>query len=653
MVPLVGPAAVGAGEEIGQGAKTGDPEQIAHGVGNAVGLVGTLGLGSEKGKAATEAVSRKVTGPLTEKLRRIPRKAVEHATATTPKVAKEEARAAAQRNVDAEAQHSVDVEEHKAATEEAAHETRGRELQYQYEKDVAATEAAEKNAENAAKHAEEVKTVEADNAAKQAEYDAAKARVDEVEKAAKEQETQRGSLARQIKQQGARMIERLRRIKSSLKDDAAHSKLVRDGKASPIGKIDRLYAQVRTATKGMTVSRETLGDAAAEAKNLLKGSEENIKQIKDILSKSPEDADSMVANGERIPRGHPLFEQLYNPELDATSADVPPADFDTLQGYYSELGKALSSSTRLLPDVYRAVSSLRDNIGTMMKNMARDGGAGATLTEAQGLFRRYMEAFDDSKSPIAQALGERSPELAVGHLLKKGMRQPIRNDLAEFDPSRNGEGGAAALYDNMTQAYRNMKSVSKPIKVPETPKAPKLKATPEAPERVEPKATRPPNRVEAPDRPEEPEPEKIGNVDTQEAKRESLAKRRKFIVEKINWAATRVGGLGAIYELMRGRPGTAGQVAAVGLGMYGIGQTIDLLLQNEKVVNALIKVTPRDIAEIPPEMRGNLRAVVEEAQRRGIRVPPILVAAVGAPDKTRTRTVTLQELREQLSPAGQ
>ena len=49
LVPLIGPAAYGAGEEIGEGIKTGDPAAIAHGAGSAIGTLATLGLGTKRG----------------------------------------------------------------------------------------------------------------------------------------------------------------------------------------------------------------------------------------------------------------------------------------------------------------------------------------------------------------------------------------------------------------------------------------------------------------------------------------------------------------------------------------------------------------------------------------------------------------------------
>ncbi len=50
-IPIVGPAAFGAGEELGQGIQTGDTAAIAHGAGSAIGTLTTLGVGTKRGQA--------------------------------------------------------------------------------------------------------------------------------------------------------------------------------------------------------------------------------------------------------------------------------------------------------------------------------------------------------------------------------------------------------------------------------------------------------------------------------------------------------------------------------------------------------------------------------------------------------------------------
>lgn len=63
-IPIVGTAAAGAGEAIRSGYDTGDPEEMARGVGQAVGLIGTLGLGAKGGRKAAGDVYGSVSTPI-------------------------------------------------------------------------------------------------------------------------------------------------------------------------------------------------------------------------------------------------------------------------------------------------------------------------------------------------------------------------------------------------------------------------------------------------------------------------------------------------------------------------------------------------------------------------------------------------------------
>lgn len=56
-IPIVGPAAVNAGEEIGKGIENKSGDQILHGVGSGIGTVGALLTGTEKGQAAIDAAT--------------------------------------------------------------------------------------------------------------------------------------------------------------------------------------------------------------------------------------------------------------------------------------------------------------------------------------------------------------------------------------------------------------------------------------------------------------------------------------------------------------------------------------------------------------------------------------------------------------------
>ena len=58
----------------------------------------------------------------------------------------------------------------------------------------------------------------------------------------------------------------------------------------------------------------------------------------------------------------------------------------------------------------------------------------------------------------------------------------------------------------------------------------------------------------------------------------------------------------------------------------------------------LTEPTAADLAQIPPELRGELKPIVERAQKQGIKVDPRLAALVGA-SLVGPKTQELQKLR--------
>ena len=64
IVPMIGPAAIGAGEEIGRGIQKKDIGETAHGVGTAAGIITSLGLGSKKVQGKLSSVETGVKSRL-------------------------------------------------------------------------------------------------------------------------------------------------------------------------------------------------------------------------------------------------------------------------------------------------------------------------------------------------------------------------------------------------------------------------------------------------------------------------------------------------------------------------------------------------------------------------------------------------------------
>ena len=72
-----------------------------------------------------------------------------------------------------------------------------------------------------------------------------------------------------------------------------------------------------------------------------------------------------------------------------------------------------------------------------------------------------------------------------------------------------------------------------------------------------------------------------------------------------------------------------------GIAVAGV-EGVARLLENPKVVEFLTRPTARDLAQVPPELRGDMSTIAQVAARKGIKVDPRIYAIAGAaaPKKT-------------------
>lgn len=612
------------------------------------GLVG----GADVGEVAGETVAN-----IPKVVPKVLRRGTELITQTTPretaKLVKETQEGNAGEVARVSGENRKAAQGHLEKTQEALHETAGRELQHQsaskeaesanakasqeHEQAVQVVDAA--NNAKLAEHATKTRSIEQENAERQAAYDADKSKAEEIGKAAKEQESKRGQLARQINQQSSRLVDRLKSVQAKWKDSSA---LQKTKGYKPTGLLDVMYDNLRKATAGQTVPIETVGDAVRKAQAKLKGSAESIKQFNDILAKEKaENADDFVyQGGAKFGPGTNVYESVKtSPEGLPGGDPAKPLNFSDLQGYYTELGSKLAPGN-LLPDVYLALRSLQDDVGGMMKGMATKAGVPSLYTRAQSAYRDYMQTFRDSTgpnhsgSPIAQALEAKDPAYAIKPLTAEESAQRVRNALTRFDPGQNGQGGAAALYDNFRAANREFDALGKPIKVPESPVKPEFKEPPSAPAlspRPEvPKlvSVEPPQRVSPPNRPLEAQPEikKLGPEDVREAKQKGLEHRAEFIKKRGGQIAATFGVYRILESVIHGNLSALPNDFAGAIVGYGMTQAIGKIMEIPKVEEFLTRPTARDLAQIPPEMRSSLPNIIKAAQSRGIRVSPALIA---------------------------
>ena len=138
---------------------------------------------------------------------------------------------------------------------------------------------------------------------------------------------------------------------------------------------------------------------------------------------------------------------------------------------------------------------------------------------------------------------------------------------------------------------------------------------------------------------------KVGTEQVQEAKAGSVHRTADFLRRRALTIGTFVTGYKALSAVGRAMMGDAGALAglpadvaegvAVMGGMHGLAN----LLESPRVLKLLTEPTPRDLAQIPLELRGELKPIVQAAQKQGIAVDPKLAALVGVVVGPKTRAI--------------
>jgi hypothetical protein len=292
-------------------------------------------------------------------------------------------------------------------------------------------------------------------------------------------------------------------------------------------------------------------------------------------------------------------------------------NYETLQGYYSELGREIVKGT-LPGDVYHALDTLHESIGNEMQRIADSQGLGTELKSAREYWRRMKQTFGDTSDAISDRAGrelkDNNPDY-IGEQISE-YRQRL---LGSFDPQIPNLLKTAA------------KALERLGKLPTEESARKMIAKiPRPPETtvVPPPGTKP---VPAPRDPLLAEKKTISAEDLTQANRESLAKREKLARTGHSPLLTSISVFYAIRNGMEGNwAGVGRDVAARGL--YEVGkQGFAAVLRNPSVIEFLSKPTAEQIAKIPPDLRGpNLKALLDEAKGKGIKVDPRLYVVAAA-----------------------
>lgn len=448
------------------------------------------------------------------------------------------------------------------------------------------------NREKIEEHADKVREVARKNEEQNAEHALAKAEVDERNAAATEKQTRRGELARNLKEGSAKLGQGIKQLDAQVRAEAnAKYNTVRNKVANDIG-----------------TEASPVADAVRYArKNLIRGSEESIKQFTSILKREPSE-EAMAALDAARNSSDPAareFAKKYDElsGIEEAADEGKPLKFEDWKGYSTELGEKLAKGN-LPDDVYRALKYVKEKVDLQKQIIADRNNAGAELADADNFFRRYMETFYDKPSAVAATLD------AVGKFDPDYYASP-------FVRGKSAKIGIAALQKyspelaNLAQSLRGMDEEFKSL-----PKTAKLENYPE-----------PPKPVEAPPKPKLEEPKQVPKpkaptVDPQELKRkqlgrmaESLRGFRRYdafiLMNSVVWSF-----LGGGWKALLAEP-------AVLAGKVAIGKA----LSRPAVIEWLTKPQPEDLAALQKlpkdaqsEFKSNMKNFIGEEVAHGRKV---------------------------------
>lgn len=294
------------------------------------------------------------------------------------------------------------------------------------------------------------------------------------------------------------------------------------------------------------------------------------------------------------------------------------ATYEDLQGYYSELGTELSKGN-VPGDLYHAYDTIHEAIGDEMQRIADANGQGPQLKAARDYWRRMKQAFGKPYNPtdVANVVLDKT----AGSVMRQAEQANRLRLLGSFDKTipqtaehiSNLQKGIEAL-----PKEHPLRSILKPL--PEKPapvSPPKFEGSPEELAKQQTKLPKPVGKTV------------IDRADIEEAKRGKLAADADNVASKGKWGAT-VLSLYALRGFLHGDFSGAAMVPYDVAGAMAVTHGIAQIMRRPSVVEFFTKATAKDIASIPPELRGDLPQLVSAARKSGVKVSPAIAAAAGA-----------------------
>jgi len=421
-----------------------------------------------------------------------------------------------------------------------------------------------------------------------------KARLEE-NRAATQINARRESISRSMEEGSNRLGEQVKDLDAKLREEG-------NGK----------YNVVRQATaQDPGVPATDLIQAVEHAQqNILKGSQESIKQFREILGKKSEAEQISAGAGHPIDISAPEAQNILNfLESEGVSAEPANITFRDLQGYSSEIGAKIAEGPKAgQGDVYRALKYVKDKIDASKLTIAERNNVGDALRDADSFWHSYMDTFYDKDSAVAgvrKSVGVLDPRhYAISFVRGKAAEVAI-GKLKQFPTQYAAEASSIA---NLAQNLRSAQG-----EVSALPKTAKIKGMPPSPPAVEtPKPIEPPKPVVAEykvgKKVKEPEPPTAEGI--------IEAKKRR-----IESKSAELGGIRRFDVMILLAPVIAlRNLEGIVAGAAGIAaeKAIAASVKLPKVMDWIAKATPADIAAIEklPEpsrtqLRNNLSAMMK------------------------------------------
>lgn len=640
--------------------------------------------------------------------RRFGKGVFEHAASTTPREIRKMAAGGEQANIDAAA-------EHLPKSEAAAHETRGKEIEYErqlhetaetarqeHDKALAETEAKNQQIREKArkKYDDEVAALRERNLVKNARHQEDKTRIEEENAAANHMLSLRIQAEAEVTQATANYFTEEATVKSDAKtienqawDDwrKTTNAATTDVDMAPVLKV--IEDQITKTPEAANILRNVETQEGALDPDTQKYLDTQ-KEVMESLGYGDDYEGLSPAKTQDV-------DELVSRKVSRTSApvnlpDVKTMTLEQIHAVQSNIGFKRFNRT-YPPDVRYAMGEIYDALGDLLETESIKLGGGKELRSAKEITRQYQKAFGRKPyEPVTEVdLREReaNPDAykerkeqdrlnnakvwsnklvksyeavkeARAKLKKLPTEEQLRKQLQQV-PQPPSIGDLRPGYE------LEQEPTYEPPSVGDLRSGYALKELPTPPEggfQAHAKRTvKPPDRDLGPDR---PQGEQYGNAEIEKMKH----KRIESLIESLHSHALRRALYAtmtaipfAIFEGMRSGAGTGVEAAATGMvggaAVFFGAHILADILDKPEVKDALSAVTEKDVEEIdklPPERRRLfqqvLRPVVDAAEKANMPVSramkALVAAAVITPKGNNQQTLEdLKKRAQQLAPA--